>query len=133
LAEIKPGSYIGVSGMPQPDGSQKALEVHIFPESMRGVWDGHRPWNLQATSTMTNGTVEQFSAATNGHALTIKYKNGEKKIVVLPETPIVVYVPGDSAKLKPGAKIFISVAVKQPDGSLQAPQVNVGRDIAPPM
>src|SRR5262249_13553040 len=85
LADIKQGSYVGVSGMPQPDGSQKALEVHIFPEAMRGAGDGHRGWDLQPSSTMTNGAVEQTAASTDGHVLTLKYKDGEKKIVVTPD------------------------------------------------
>ena len=133
LADIKQGSYVGVSGMPQADGSQKALEVHIFPEAMRGVGDGHRGWDLQPTSTMTNGNVEQATASSDGQVLTLKYKDGEKKIVVSSDTPIVVYVPGEKSELKPGASIFIAAAVKQPDGSLQAPRVNVGRGVAPPM
>jgi hypothetical protein len=133
LADIKQGSYVGVAGLPQADGSQKALEVHIFPESMRGVGDGHRGWDLQPSSTMTNGNVEQTAASSDGQVLTLKYKDGEKKIVVPPDTPIVVYVPGDKSELKAGAPIFISAAVKQPDGTLQAPRVNVGRGVAPPM
>ena len=134
LADIKQGTYVGVAGMPQADGSQKALEVHIFPEPMRGVGDGHRGWDLQPSSTMTNGNVEQTAASADGQVLTLKFKDGEKKIVVPPGIPIVVYVPGDKAELKPGAKIFIAAAAKQPDGSLQAPRVNVGRDgVAPPM
>jgi hypothetical protein len=133
LADIKQGSYVGVSGMPQPDGSQKALEVHIFPESMRGVGDGHRGWDLQASSTMTNGNVEQTVASTSGQVLTLKYKDGEKKIVVPADIPIVSYVPGDKSELAPGASIFVAAAVKQPDGTLEAPRVNVGRGVAPPM
>ena len=133
LADIKQGSYVGVSGMPQADGSQKALEVHIFPEAMRGIGDGHRGWDLQPTSTMTNGNVEQTAASSDGQVLMLKYKDGEKKIVVSSDTPIVVYVPGERSELKPGASIFIAAAVKQPDGSLQAPRVNVGRGVAPPM
>jgi hypothetical protein len=133
LADIKQGSYVGVSGMPQPDGSQKALEVHIFPEAMRGAGDGHRGWDLQPSSTMTNGAVEQTAASTDGHVLTLKYKDGEKKIVVTPETPIVLYVPGEKSELKPGAPIFISAATRQPDGTLQSPRINVGRGVAPPM
>ena len=82
LADIKPGTYVGVAGMPQADGSQKALEVHIFPEAMRGTGDGHRGWDLQPSSTMTNGNVEQSSASSDGQVLTLKYKDGEKKIVV---------------------------------------------------
>src|SRR3954452_17215611 len=102
LADIKQGSYVGVSGMPQADGSQKALEVHIFPEAMRGVGDGHRGWDLQPTSTMTNGNVEQATASSDGQVLMLKYKDGEKKIVVSSDTPIVVYVPGEKSELKPG-------------------------------
>jgi hypothetical protein len=133
LADIKQGSYVGVTGMPQTDGNQKALEVHIFPEAMRGTGEGHRGWDLQASSTMTNGNVEQTAAGIDGQSITIKYKDGEKKFTVPAETPIVIYVPGDKSELKPGANIFIAAAVKQPDGSLQAPRVNVGRGIAPPM
>jgi hypothetical protein len=133
LADIKQGSYVGVSGLPQPDGAQKALEVHIFPETMRGVGDGHRGWDLQPSSTMTNGNVEQTAASSDGQVLVLKYKDGEKRIVVTPDTPIVVYVPGEKSELKPGAHIFVSAAVKQPDGTLQAPRVNVGRGVAPPM
>jgi hypothetical protein len=133
LADIKQGSYVGVSGMPQADGSQRALEVHIFPEAMRGTGDGHRGWDLQPSSTMTNGSVEQTAASSDGQMLTLKYKDGEKKIVVPADTPIVVYVPGEKSELKPGASIFIAAAVKQPDGTLQAPRVNVGRGVAPPM
>ena len=133
LADIKAGSYVGVSGMPQADGSQKALEVHIFPEAMRGTGDGHRGWDLQASSTMTNGSVEQTAASSDGQVLTLKYKDGEQKIVVAPDTPIVIYVPGEASELKPGASIFIAAAIKQPDGTLKAPRVNVGRGVAPPM
>jgi len=133
LAEIKQGSYIGVSGLPQPDGTQKALEVHIFPENMRGVGEGHRGWDLQPSSTMTNGNVEQATASSEGQILILKYKDGEKRVVVPNDTPIVVYLPGDKSELTPGAQIFVSAAVKQPDGTLQAPRVNVGRGTAPPM
>ena len=133
LADIKQRSYVGVAGMPQADGSQKALEVHIFPEAMRGTGDGHRGWDLQPTSTMTNGNVEQTTASSDGQVLTLKYKDGEKKIVVPADAPIVAYVPGDKSELKPGASIFIAAATKQPDGTLQTPRVNVGRGVAPPM
>jgi hypothetical protein len=133
LADIKQGSYVGVAGMPMSDGSQKALEVHIFPEAMRGVGDGHRGWDLQPSSTMTNGSVEQTAASSDGQMLTLKFKDGEKKIVVPPGIPIVSYVPGDVSELKAGARIFVSAANKQPDGTLVTPRVNVGRDVAPPM
>src|SRR5438477_3670133 len=87
LADIKQGSYVGVSGMPQPDGSQKALEVHIFPDAMRGTGEGHRGWDLQPSSTMTNGAVDQTTASTDGPVLPLNYKHGDKKIVVTPQTP----------------------------------------------
>src|SRR3954471_19519405 len=133
LADIKQGSYVGVAGMPQPDGSQKALEVHIFPDAMRGSGEGHRGWDLQPSSTMTNGAVEQTAASADGQVLTLKYKDGEKKIVVPADCPIVVYVPGDKSELKAGTPIFISAATKQVDGTLTTPRVNVGRGVAPPM
>jgi len=133
LADIKQGSYVGVSGMPQPDGSQKALEVHIFPDAMRGTGEGHRPWDLQPSSTMTNGSVEQTTASANGQVLTLKYKDGEKKIIVSDDTPIVSYAPAEKGELKAGTPIFIAAAAKQPDGTLLTPRVNVGRGVAPPM
>ncbi len=133
MADIKTGTYVGIAGMPQPDGSQRALEVLLFPEAMRGAGDGHYGWDLQASSTMTNGNVEQSAVSTDGQVLTIKYKDGQKKIVVPPDVPIVSFAAGDKDELKPGAKIFISAAIKQPDGTLQAPRIAVGRGIAPPM
>jgi len=134
LADIKPGQFVGSTGMPQPDGSQKAIEVHIFPEAMRGTGEGHYAWDLQADSTMTNANVEESVAAVDGQTLTLKYKTGEKKIMVTPQTAVVTYNPGDKAELKPGAKIFIAAAKKQPDGTLQAPRINYGKDgLTPPM
>ena len=134
LSDIKPGSFVGVTGMPQPDGSQKAVEVHIFPEAMRGTGEGHRPWDLRPQSTMTNANVEQTVAGVDGRTLTLKYKDGEKKIVVPPDVPVVSYVPGDKSELKPGVKIFVAAATQASDGTLQAPRVNFGKDgLAPPM
>jgi len=134
LADIKDNSFIGVTGTPQADGSQKAVEIHIFPEAMRGTGEGHRPWDLQPGSTMTNATVAQMVKAVDGQTITLKYKDGEKKIVVVPETVIVTYLPGSKDELKPGAKIFIGAAAKKEDGTLEAAAVSVGRDgIAPPM
>jgi hypothetical protein len=119
--------------MPQPDGSLNAVEVHIFPESMRGTGEGHYPWDLQPQSTMTNANVEQVVSAVDGRTLTLKYKDGEKKITVLANAPIVTYVPGDKSDIKPGAKVFI-VAVKQADGTLQGRAWRIGRDgLTPPM
>ena len=134
VAQIKPNSYIGVSAMPEPDGSQRALHVHIFPEAMRGVAEGHFPWDVQPQSTMTNATVMDTVAGVDGQTITVRYKDGEKKIVVPKDTPVVTYVPGTMADLKPGAKIFIIAAIPQPDGSFTAARVNVGKDgLTPPM
>jgi hypothetical protein len=134
MSEIKPGSYIGVSAMPEPDGTQKALAVHIFPETQRGAAEGFRPWDLRPNSTMTNATVAETVKGTDGQNILVKYKDGEKKVVVPPDTPIVTFVAGDKSELKPGAKIIIFGAVKKDDGTLEANRVNVGRDgIAPPM
>jgi hypothetical protein len=134
LADIKPGLFVGSTGMPQPDGSQKAIEVHIFPEAMRGTGEGHYPWDLQADSTMTNANVEESVASVDGQTLTLKYKTGEKKIIVTPQTVIVTYNPGDKVDLKPGTKIFVAAAKKQPDGTLQAARINYGKDgLTPPM
>ncbi len=134
MSEIKQGSYIGVSAMPQPDGTQKALAVHIFPENQRGAAEGFRPWDLRPNSTMTNATVAETVAGADGQNILVKYKDGEKKVVVPPDTPIVTFVVGDKSELKPGAKIIIFSAVKKDDGSLEANRVNGGRDgITPPM
>jgi hypothetical protein len=134
MADIKQGSFVGVAAMPQPDGSQKAMEVHIFPEQMRGTGEGHRPWDLRPSSTMTNANVEQLVTAADGQTLTLKYKDGDKKIIVAPDTPIVSYVPGSKDELKLGANIFIGAAVKKPDGTLETTAVSVGRDgLVPPM
>ena len=134
LSDIKENSFIGVTGMPQADGSQKAMEIHIFPEAMRGTGEGHRPWDLVPSSTMTNATVAQMVKGVSGDEITLKYKDGEKKIVVAPDTVIVTYLPGDRSELKPGAKIFIAAANKKDDGTLEASAVSVGRDgVAPPM
>jgi hypothetical protein len=134
LSDIKPGVFVGSTGMPQPDGSQKAIEVHIFPEAMRGTGEGHYPWDLQADSTMTNANVEESVTGVDGQTLTLKYKTGEKKIVVTPQTAIVTYNPGDRNDLKPGTKIFIAAAKKQADGTLQAARINYGKDgLTPPM
>jgi hypothetical protein len=134
LSQIKEGSYIGVSAMPEPDGTQKALAVHIFPENQRGVAEGFRPWDLRPNSTMTNATVAETVAGTDGQNILVKYKDGEKKVVVPPDTPIVTFVVGDKSEVKPGAKIIIFGAVKKDDGTLEANRVNVGRDgITPPM
>jgi hypothetical protein len=127
LADVKEGSFVGSAAMPQPDGSQKALEVHIFPDAMRGTGEGHRPYTVP-NSTMTNGTVGDMVTASDGQSLTVKYKGGEKKIVVPPGVPIVRYEIGNRGELKPGAHVTATNAVKKPDGTLEAARINVGRD-----
>jgi hypothetical protein len=134
LSEIKQGSYIGVTAMPEPDGTQKAVAVHIFPENQRGAAEGFRPWDLRANSTMTNATVAETVKGTDGQNILVKYKDGEKKVVVPPGTPVVTFVAGDKSELKPGARIIIFGATRKDDGTLEANRVNVGRDgITPPM
>jgi hypothetical protein len=134
LSQIKEGSYIGVTAMPEPDGVQKAIAVHIFPENQRGAAEGFRPWDARANSTMTNATVAQTVKGTDGQNILVKYKDGEKKVVVPPETPIVTFVASDKSEVKPGAKLIIFGAARKEDGTLEANRVNVGRDgVTPPM
>ena len=134
LSDIKEGSYIGVSAMPEPDGTQKAIAVHIFPEAQRGAAEGFRPWDLRPNSTMTNATVAQTVAGVDGQTIMVKYKDGEKKVVVPPDAPIVAFAAGDKAEIKPGAKIIIFGATKKEDGTLETGRIAIGRDgIAPPM
>jgi hypothetical protein len=132
MADIKPGMFVGSAGMMQADGTQKAIEVHIFPESMRGTGEGHYDWDLKPQSKMTNANVEQTVAGVDGQLLSVKYKDGEKKLLVTPETVVVTYVPGNKDDLKPGTKIFVAAAKKQPDGTLQTPRITYGRDGAGP-
>ena len=132
MADIKPGMFVGSAGMMQADGTQKAIEVHIFPESMRGTGEGHYDWDLKPQSKMTNANVEQTVAGVDGQILSVKYKDGEKKLLVTPETIVVTYVPGNKDDLKPGTKIFVSAAKKQPDGTVQTPRITYGRNGAGP-
>ena len=128
VADIKEGSYIGSGAIPQPDGTQKAVEVHIFHESMRGTGDGHRPgWPGAPNGTMTNGAVGQSVSGVDGPVVTVKYKDGEKKIIVTPQVPIVRYEIGDKSELKSGAAISVNAATKNPDGTFSTARVNVGR------
>jgi hypothetical protein len=133
LSDIKVGSFIGTTTVPGPDGAQNAVEVHVFPEDMRGTGEGSRPYDLRPNSSMTNATVAQTVAGNDGHTLLIKYKDGEKKVTVSPETPVVTYVPADKSDLKAGAKV-IAFMKKLPDGSYETNRVSVGRDgLTPPM
>jgi len=127
LADVKPGAFIAVGAMPQPDGSQKAIQVMIFAESQRGLGEGFRPWDRPGT-TMTNATVDTTVAGVDGQEVTVKYKDGEKKIIIGKDVVIRAYVAGDKSELKPGAHIAIVRADKLPDGTLQTARINVGRD-----
>jgi hypothetical protein len=134
MADIKPGQFVGATGLTQPDGSQKAIEVHIFPESMRGTGEGHYDWDLKPNTKMTNANVEQTVGGVEGPVLTVKYKDGEKKVLVTPETQVVSYVVGDKSDLKPGIKIFVGGAKKGADGTWTTPRVTYGKDgLTPPM
>ena len=141
LADIRPGSFVGSTAMPEDNGHWRAIEVHIFPEAMRGTGEGDRPYDYKPKSTMTNGTVSTAGKSTmtgaveksQGSTMTLKFKDGEKTIDVVPETVIVTYMPGDKSELKPGAKIYVPAATRQADGTLATARVNVGRGVAPPM
>lgn len=133
LSDIKVGSFIGTTTVPGSDGSQNSIEVHVFPEDMRGTGEGSRPYDLRPNSTMTNATVAQTVVSNDGHTLLIKYKDGEKKVLVSPDTPVVTYVPADKSDLKAGAKV-IAFMKQLPDGSFETNRVSVGRDgLTPPM
>jgi len=127
MADLKPGSFLSIGAMPQPDGSQRAIQVTVFAEVQRGTGEGHRPWDREPNSTMTNATVDTTVAGVDGQVLTVKYKDGEKKIVVPPSATVLRYEVGDRNELKSGADIAIIRAVKKPDGTLETDRVNVGR------
>jgi hypothetical protein len=126
LADIKDNSYIAVTAMPQPDGTQKAVAILIFPEALRGVAEGFRPWDLEPNSTMTNATVAEQVKSTDGQTITVKYKDGDKKVLVTPATIIVTYKKAAASDLKAGQKIFVAAAKKLDDGTLEAPNVAYG-------
>jgi hypothetical protein len=131
---IKKNDYLGITSMPQKDGTLKAVEVQIFPEAMRGIGEGTRPWDLEPGSLMTNAAVDATVAGVAGRVLTMKYKGEQKKVVVPPEAPIVALGPGDRSLLKPGNHIFIVAATPQADGTLLARNITVGKDgLVPPM
>lgn len=128
MRDIKQGMYVGSAGMMQEDGTQKAIEVHIFPESMRGTGDGHYDWDLLPKSKMTNGSVEEAVTAVDGPVLRVKYRDGEKKLVVTPQTVVVTYEFGKREEVQPGTRIFAAAAKKQPDGTLLTPRITYGRN-----
>jgi hypothetical protein len=133
ITDIKPNSFVGTTAAPQPNGELKAIEVHVFPESMRGMGEGHRPWDIGGPkSTMTNGTVGSV-VGTADRTITVKYGSDEKKVLVPADVPVVTFEPGDSSELRAGAHVII-FATKAADGSLSADRVNVGKDgLTPPM
>jgi hypothetical protein len=134
MADVKPGVFVGITAMPQPDGTQKAVEIHIFPEAMRGMQEGHRPWDLMPNSTMTNANIESAVASADGQEMVLKYKDGEKKFIVPANIEVVMFAPGTTADLKPGEKVFVPGAKKMPDGNAVAGVVVVGRNgVNPPM
>ena len=130
---IVPGTYVGAASMPQPDGTQRALEVLVFPEARRGSGEGHYPWDLQPGSMMTNATVADVARVDKERRITLRYKDGEQTVLVPGDVPIVTFEPGERAMLKPGAHVLMT-ATRQPDGTLTAGGVAVGKDgLVPPM
>ena len=133
IAEVAVGKFIGTATVGERDGALVALEVHVFPESMRGTGEGHRDWDLAPGSLMTNANVANVIALGNDRVLTVQYKGGEKKIFVPESAAIVSFTPAERSELKPGAHVFVN-SQRQPDGSLTAPRVNVGLNgLVPPM
>jgi hypothetical protein len=120
--------FVAIVPAKMADGSQKAIEVHIFPESMRGTGEGHYDWDLLPKSKMTNANVEQAVNSVDGQMLSVKYKDGEKKLLVTPETIVVTYEIGKKEEVQPGTRIFVAAAKKQPDGTVQAPRITYGRN-----
>jgi hypothetical protein len=133
LADAKPGAFIGVAALPGENGELRAMEVHIFPESMRGTGEGFRPYDLAAGSTMTNGTISARVESVDGSKLTVAYKGGQQTVVVDPKAPVVGFAPGARSELKPGAAI-IARGAPQDDGSIEAARILVGKDgLVPPL
>jgi hypothetical protein len=126
---IKAGEFVGVGAMPQADGTQRAVRINIFEESRRGNNEGHRPgWGPESKGTMTNATVDTTVGSVDGQVLTLKYKEGEQKIIVPPEAVIQRSLPGSPADLKPGAAVTISAATPKGEGVYETARINVGRD-----
>jgi len=133
VADVAVGRFIGTATVGERDGALVALEVHVFPESMRGTGEGHRDWDLALGSLMTNANVANVTAVGKDRVLTVQYKGGEKRIFVPESAAIVSFTPAERSELKPGAHVFVN-STRQPDGSLTAPRVNVGLNgLVPPM
>jgi hypothetical protein len=134
LADIKPGLFVGAAAVPGQEGALKALEVHIFPEAMRGIGEGFHPFDLAPGSSMTNGNISAVVETVDGRKLTVTYKGGEQTILVDEATPIVTMTPGSIDDLKRGAGVIVFAVGKDADGAYQAARLIVGRDgVKPPM
>lgn len=133
LSDIKPNTYIGAAAVPGPNGTLKALEVHIFAPAQRGLGEGSHAWDLAPHSTMTNAPVTGIVDSAKGRMLTLTYHGGQKKVLVSPGTPIVASVPATATDVKPGVGIVVIAAFKNPDGSYKASRIIVGKDgVNPP-
>ena len=133
-ADLKPNTYVGITSVPAPDGSEKAVEVHIFPEERRGAGEGRNSWDLLPDSKMTNGAVNLQVEGVSAGVMTVAYKGQEAKIALAPDTVIVAYAGGDRGELKPGTKVLLFGATRNEDGTYQAPAITYGRDgLTPPM
>ena len=126
LSDIKPGSYIGTAAVPMADGTLRAVGVTVFPEAARGRGDGHRPFDLGPESTMTNGAVADLVAVPQGRKLQLKYKDGEKTVIVPPDVQVVTFKPGDRSLLVPGASV--SISAQEINGKPTALSISAGRD-----
>ena len=133
MADIKQGTFIGTATVAQPDGSLRALEVVVFPDSLRGFGEGHYPWDLGSKSMMTNATVASAVKGVDGQTVTVTYKGGEKKIDIPANVPVVALVPATVADITPGAIVFVPTE-RQSDSSLHGGAVLFGKDgVIPPM
>jgi len=132
MDQIKPGTFVGITAS-GPESRLRAIEVHLFPEAMRGVGEGHYGWDLEPGTTMTNGNIDGEVSSTNGRQLTVSYKGGTSKITVPPNVPVVMFSPGDKSMVVPGAKVFIP-GRRDADGSVSADRIVVGKNgMTPPM
>jgi hypothetical protein len=133
VADIKPGDYLASGGVKGTDGKIHAVEVRIFPETLRGTGEGQRPWDVKPDGVMTNATVGTVSQSPAGGVIHVKYKEGESEYTVGPEVPVVAYVAGDRSLLKPGAAV-VTIAQKKPDGTLTTGRVTAEKNgVKPPM
>jgi hypothetical protein len=134
MADVKQGTFVGITAMPQPDGTQKAVEIHIFPEAMRGTGEGHYAWDLMPNSTMTNGNIDNQVVSNDGQTLVMKYKDGEKTITVPPNAEVVMFAPATPDDIKAGQKVFVPRGKKLEDGTVEAGVITIGsKGVDPPM